>query len=61
MNISEADKIALVQETAAIIEERKTFKKGGKHEEADKKLTDGFEFEDEFEEETNEFEEELPR
>lgn len=34
---------------------------GGKHEEADKKLTDDFEFEDEFEEETNEFEEELPR
>ena len=33
---------------------------GGKHEEADKKLTDDFEFEDEFEEETNEFEEELP-
>lgn len=25
---------------------------GGKHEEADKKLTDDFEFEDEFEEET---------
>ena len=28
VNISEADKIALVQETAAIIEERKTFKNG---------------------------------